>query len=70
MKAIKVEVSEEECIKLGSLVSYLNDGDVFAYQTNRTTFIAVTAGETSMAYVQTIIAARLSDEIEITDLRR
>lgn len=70
MRAIQVDVIDEDCCRVAGLVKYLNDDDVFAYQLSRTSFIAVTEGDCSMALVETIIAERLSEETSITELRR
>lgn len=70
MKAIRVDVVEEECSLVAGLVKYLNDDDVFAYQLSRTSFIAVADGACSMTLVEKIISAQLSDETSITELRR
>lgn len=70
MRAIRVDVVDEECSRVAGFVKYLNDDEVFAYQLSRISFIAVTEGDCSMALVETIIAERLSDETTITELRR
>ena len=69
MKAIKVEVQNNECFKIAGFIEFINDEGTFAYQTGSTEFIVVTTDRCNMATAQACIVCRFSEEIEITNIR-
>lgn len=70
MKAVKIDVKNDECANVPGLVDYLNDDDTFAYQLSRTSFIIVTEGECGMSRALAVTVSRLGDETEYVELRR
>lgn len=69
MKAIKVTVNLREWSKIGDFLRDVSDENIFTYQVDSTTFLAVTENEYGMAFLRSLLEVWFEEELIINDLK-
>ncbi len=69
MKAIKVTVDLREWSKIYDFLREVSDENIFTYQVDSTSFLAVTENEYAMAFLQSLLEVWFEEEVSIIKLR-